>query len=119
MSTNAPNLLNFLMGVLPAHVPTLVVALFGCGCVLARPSQSGASRGLAIAGFGLAALLSIVSPIVLFVMQQAVFFHPDRASRMWMHYSWVLVASILHAATYGLLLAALLARRPAGDDTPR
>jgi hypothetical protein len=97
-------------------LPTFLVCAVACVVVVGRWGVGSRYSFWAMAGFGLALLVCIIGPAVQTLLQQWVFQSGDRISRAWVFSTFGLVLSVLHAAIYGCLLAAVLADRPQTSD---
>jgi uncharacterized membrane protein YccF (DUF307 family) len=116
------DLLSFLVSGLLAQLPVMLVCIVACALILTRKNKIAAAPKYALWGFGLAAGLGVSMPVLSGILQVWLI-RLDGASRLnYIHLMWFvqLLGALLHAATYGLLLMAMLApakpKGQAGED---
>jgi hypothetical protein len=97
------------------NLPTLLVCAVACVMIVGRWRQGEAHLFWGIVGFGLALLLCFVIPAIQTALQHWLVQSGGMMSRAWVFTAFGFVASILHAAIYGCLLAALFAGRPSNE----
>src|ERR1700750_1916429 len=93
------------------NLPTFLVCALACVVIVGGWGPGSRYSFWAILGFGLALLLCLVLPAVQTALQQWVFQSGERIGRAWVFNAFGVIASVLHAAIYGCLLAAVLAGR--------
>lgn len=107
--------LKIFLSMFAVNLPTLLVCAVACIMIVGRWRQGSRHLLWAILGFGLALLLCFVIPAIQTALQHWVFQSGERISRAWVFSAFGIVASVLHAAIYGCLLAAIFAGRPAQE----
>lgn len=112
---NTNDQLRIFLSMFAVNLPTLLVCAVACVMIVGRWRQGSGHLFWAILGFGLALLLCFVVPAIQTVLQQWVFQSGERMSRAWVFSAFGIVVSVLHAAIYGCLLAAIFAGRPARE----
>ena len=106
---NDPALLTTLVTLLAGQLPILLVSLVGCLMMMGRWNEGSRSAGWALLGFGLSLALCLIIPVVQTLVQNwAVQSGNSMAQRATVFTVLGLVWSVLRAATYVLLLMALL-----------
>jgi predicted signal transduction protein with EAL and GGDEF domain len=118
-----PDLVDMLASAFAVHLPVLIVCLVCIVIVLAKSKRQESSAPLwALLGFGLAAALCVIIPCVQTALQVwAMKGGGTMAIRTAVFTGTSIFWSVLRAATYALLLAAVLAgrsRSPAGAPAP-
>jgi hypothetical protein len=108
---NTGDQLRIFLSMLAVNAPTLLVCGLACVILLAKSEAGSRHIFWAMLGFGLAVVLCFLLPLAQTFLQQWVFQSGERISRAWVFKVFGFVASILHAAIYGCLLAAILAGR--------
>jgi len=111
---STPDQIKIFLSMLSTQLPTMIVCLVACVLILTRWTEG--SRGLlwALLGFGSVLALCLVLPVVHTLIQCWVVQNSGQlAGRMWVFTAVSVVSSFLHAATYVLLLIAVLAGHPA------
>src|SRR3954462_2226903 len=104
--------LTALLSLFVAQVPILIVSVLGCFVVGARRDEFGPAAAWALMGFGLSVVLCIVIPVAQMLVQKwAMEGGGSMAQRASVFTMLAVVWSVLRAASYGLLLMALVARR--------
>ena len=104
--------LTALLSLFVAQVPILIVSVLGCLVVGARRDEFGAAAAWALMGFGLSVVLCIVIPVAqMFVQKWAMEGGGSITQRASVFTMLAVVWSVLRAASYALLLMALVARR--------
>ena len=99
------------------QLPTLIVCLVACIIILTKRRAALRGASWALLGFGSVLLLGFVMPAVHTAIQIWVFQGGQQAARMWALTMVSAIWTLLHAATYVLLLLAVLAGRPTSDST--
>lgn len=112
---NTSDQLRIFLSLFAMNLPTLLVCAVACIMIMGRWRQGSGYLFWAILGFGLALVMCFVIPAIQTVLQQWVFQSGDRVSRVWVFSVFGIIVSILHAAVYGCLLAAIFAGRPAQE----
>lgn len=112
---NPTDQLRIFLSMFALNVPTLLVCAVVCVMIVGRWRQGSGYSFWAILGFGLALLLCFVMPAIQTALQQWVFQSGERISRAWVFSAFGVFASVLHAAIYACLLAAIFAGRPARE----
>jgi hypothetical protein len=112
---NTTDQLRIFLSMFAVNVPTLLVCAVACVMIVGRWRQGSRYSFWAILGFGLALLLCFVMPAIQTALQQWVFQSGERISRVWVFSAFGVFASVVHAAIYGCLLAAIFAGRPAQE----
>lgn len=112
---NTNDQLRIFLSMFAVNLPTLLVCAVACLMIVGRWRQGSGHLFWGILGFGLALLLCFVIPAIQTVLQQWVFQSGERMSRAWIFSAFGIIASVLHAAIYGCLLAAVFAGRPADE----
>jgi hypothetical protein len=93
------------------NLPTLLICLVAGVVILTKWRQGSSGSLWAIAGFGLLLILCFVVPFVQTVLQLW-FMHTGASnSRVWALTAFSIVASVLHACIYAILLVAIFAGR--------
>lgn len=109
---NDPAQMTALVSVFVAQLPVLIVCLLGCVAVTARKNDLAGATSWAFMGFGLSVVLCVLIPVVQIFVQKWVL---ENGSSMGQRASVFailgLVWSVLRAASFGLLLMAILAGR--------
>jgi uncharacterized Tic20 family protein len=101
-----------LLSLFVAQLPILIVSVLGCMVVGARRDEFAGAASWALMGFGLSVVLSIVIPLAQMLVQKwAMEGGGSMAQRASIFTMLAVVWSVLRAASYGLLLMALVARR--------
>ncbi|MEY2503136.1 MAG: hypothetical protein QOI07_3470 [Verrucomicrobiota bacterium] len=109
--------LTALLSLFVAQLPILIVSVLGCMVVGARRDELDGAAAWALMGFGLSVVLSIVIPVAQMLVQKwAMEGGGSMAQRASVFTMLAVVWSVLRAASYGLLLMALVAR-PTGNGT--
>ena len=112
MITTNLNQVDMLASAFAAHLPVLIVCLVCIVVVLAKSKQQASCVSLwAILGFGLAMALCVIIPCVQTALQLWMMKGADPALRTFVLTGTSLLWSVLRAATYALLLAAVFAGR--------
>lgn len=112
---NTTDQLRIFLSMFAVNLPTLLVCAVACIMIAGRWRQGSGHLFWGILGFGLALLLCFVLPLAQTALQQWVFQSGERMSRAWVFSAFGIIASVLHAAIYGCLLAAIFAGRPAQE----
>ena len=100
------------------NAPVVLVCFVAGVVILGRWRQGSSGSVFAALGFGLVLVLCFVIPLGQTMIEQWVWENGQRESRMWAFTAFGIVASVLRAVTYALLLAAIYAgRRKTGDVT--
>ena len=107
--------LKVFLSMFAVNLPTLLVCSVACIMIVGRWRQGSGHLFWGLVGFGLALLLCFVVPAIQTVLQQWVFQSGERMSRAWVLSAFGILVSVLHAAIYGCLLAAIFAGRPAQE----
>jgi len=95
-----------------AQLPVLIVSVLGCVVIMARKNELGGAAAWALMGFGLSVVLCVLIPLAQILVQKWVIESgSSMAQRSSVFTVLALVWSILRAASYGLLLMAILAGR--------
>jgi hypothetical protein len=94
------------------NLPTLLVCLVAGVVILTKWRQASSGSLWALLGFGLLFFLCFATPLGQAVLRSWVFQGAMRESRMWALSAFSIILSVLHAAVYALLLAAIFAGRP-------
>lgn len=106
---NDPALLTTLVTLLAGQLPILLVSLVGCLMMMGRWNEGSRAAGWALLGFGLSLALCLIIPVVQTLVQNwAVQSSNSMAQRATVFTVLGLLWSVLRAATYVLLLMALL-----------
>ena len=104
--------LQMILSTLAMQLPTTLIVLAACIVVLMRWRHLGRGAIWALAGFGLALVLGFVVPVVQSLVQSWVIQAHELAHKRAIVLSGLsIIWSLLRAATYVLLLLALLAGR--------
>ncbi|MEY2547765.1 MAG: hypothetical protein QOD64_347 [Verrucomicrobiota bacterium] len=104
--------LTALLSLFVAQLPILIVSVLGCVVVGARRDEFGGAAAWALMGFGLSVVLCIVIPVAQMLVQRwAMEGGGSMGQRASVFTMLAVVWSVLRAASYGLLLMALVARR--------
>jgi hypothetical protein len=109
---NTNDQLRIFLSMFAVNLPTLLVCSVACIMIVGRWRQGAGHLFWGIMGFGLALVLCFVMPAIQTTLQQWVFQSGGQIARAWVFAAFGVVASILHAAIYGCLLAAIFAGRP-------
>ena len=107
--------LRMFLSLFAVNVPTLLVCFVAGIMIVARWQQEPRVALWAGLGFGLALILCFAMPFVQMLLQRWVFEEGQRATRMWAFTAFGIAGSVLRAAIYALLLAAIFAGRPARE----
>ena len=112
--------LRFLFGQYLSQAPTMLVCLVACLLVLSRWQQTGPGAGWALAGFGLGLVITLVLPVTQTMIQRWQIESHVPFSQVGLVYTVVgLLWAVLHAASYGLLVAGFLTgQRPPSVGAP-
>lgn len=103
--------LTALLSLFAAQLPILLVSLLGCVIIAARRNDLSAASSWALMGFGLSVLLCILIPVGQMLVQNWAMQSGESMARRATVFSGIaIVWSLLRAATYALLLMAVLAR---------
>jgi hypothetical protein len=108
---NTGDQLRIFLSMLAVNLPTLLVCGFACVILLGKSGVGSPHVFWAMLGFGLAVVLCFALPAAQTFLQRWVLEGGSRIGRTWVFTMFGLVASILRAAIYGCLLAAILAGR--------
>jgi len=92
-------------------LPTLIICLVAGVVILTKWRQGSSGSLWAIVGFGLLLILCFVVPVVQTVLQLWVMHGGSPTNRMWALTTFSIVASVLHACIYAILLVAIFAGR--------
>jgi hypothetical protein len=111
--------LKVFLSMFAVNLPTLLICVVACIMIVGRWRKGSAHLFWGILGFGLALILCFVIPAIQTLLQQWLIQSGGGMSRAWVFTAFGFVASILHAAIYGCLLAAIFAGRPAQDEARR
>lgn len=107
----------FISGII-FQLPTVIVCAVACALILTKKNKIVTAPHYALWGFGLALGLGVTMPVLSGILQVWLI-RSDGASRLNHIYLMgllQLVSALLHAATYGLLLMAMLApAKPKGQ----
>ena len=107
--------LTALISLFVAQLPVLIVSLLGCVVIVARKNELSGAASWALMGFGLSIVLCVVIPAAQTIVQKWVMEGGTSVAQRASLFTVLAVFwSILRAASYALLLMAVLAgRRPA------
>lgn len=109
--------LTALVSMFVAQLPILIVSLLGCFVIAVRRNELSAAASWALIGFGLSVLLCVVIPVAQTLAQNwAMESGHSMAQRASIFTVLAILWSLLRAASYGLLLLAILAGRTATRD---
>jgi uncharacterized Tic20 family protein len=104
--------LTALLSLFAAQLPILIVSVLGCLVVGARRKEFADAGMWALMGFGLSVVLCIVMPVAQTAVQKWVLEGGASMAQRASVFTVVgVAASVLRAASYALLLMALVARR--------
>jgi hypothetical protein len=109
---NTSDQLRIFLSLFAVNLPTLLVCAVACIMIVGRWRHGSGHLFWGILGFGLALALCFVMPAIQVALQHWVFYGGERISRTWIFSAFGFTASVLHAAIYGCLLAAIFAGRP-------
>jgi hypothetical protein len=112
---NTSDQLRIFLSMFAVNLPTLLVCSVACIMIVGRWRQGSGHLFWGILGFGLALVLCFVMPAIQTALQQWMVQSGKLMSRAWVFTAFGFVASILHAAIYGCLLAAVFAGRPEAE----
>jgi hypothetical protein len=111
---NDPALLTTVLTLLAGQLPILLVSVVGCLMMMGRWNEGSRAAGWALLGFGLSLVLCVLMPVGQALVQSWVVGNGQSiGQRAWAFTALGLFWSVLRAATYALLLLALLARSEA------
>ena len=102
-----------------SQLPILIVCLEAVVVILAKWRHAARGAPWALAGFGFGLFLCIAMPLVHAAVQRWFVQSGAAASRDWVFAAVGIVSAGLYAAVYALLLAAVLAGRPAPSAAAR
>src|ERR1043166_1000803 len=106
--------LTTLLSLFAAQLPILLVTVLGCFVVGVRKNELSAAATWALMGFGLSAVLCVLIPVVQTLVQNWVMESGgSMAQRASIFTILAVIWSLLRAATYALLLLAVIAGRTA------
>jgi hypothetical protein len=106
--------LTALFAMIASQLPILIVSVLGCLAAGARRNELGRAVSWALMGFGLSVVLCVLIPIAQILAQNWVTESGHSvAQRAWLFTVLAVVWSLLRAASYGMLLMAILAGRMA------
>ena len=106
--------LTALISMFVAQLPILIVSLLGCLVVAARRNELSGASAWALMGFGLSVILCIVIPVGQTLVQHWVIESGgSMAQRASVFTVLAVVWAVLRAASYALLLMAIVAGRSA------
>jgi hypothetical protein len=108
---NTTDHLRVFLSLFAVNLPTLLVCTVACVMIVGRWRQGSGHLFWGLLGFGLALALCFVIPAIQTALQQWVLQSGERLTRAWVFSAFGVVASLLHAAIYGCLLAAILSGR--------
>jgi hypothetical protein len=96
---------------LVGQFPTVLVCTIACAIILTKKDKIAAAPHYALWGFGLAIGLGLVMPLLTIGLQVWIMRFAGPTSQNYVRLMAILniVTALLHAATYGLLLMAMLA----------
>jgi hypothetical protein len=96
---------------LVGQFPTVLVCAIACAIILTKKDKIAAAPHYALWGFGLAVGLGLVMPLLTTGLQIWILRFEGPTSQNYFRLMAILniVSALLHAATYGLLLMAMLA----------
>lgn len=104
--------LTVLLSLFVAQLPILIMSVLGCMVVGARKDEFAGAATWALMGFGLSVILCIVMPLAQTLIQKWVMAGGTSMGQRASVFTVVgVVWSVLRAASYALLLMALVARR--------
>jgi hypothetical protein len=103
--------LKMFFSLLAVNVPSLIVCLVAGVVILGRWREAPNASFWAALGFGVVLVLCFAVPLAHTMLQQWVLDSGQRASRLWAFTGLAIAASVLHAVSYVLLLAAIYAGR--------
>jgi uncharacterized Tic20 family protein len=104
--------LTALLSLFAAQLPILIVSVLGCMVVGTRREEFGEATAWALMGFGLSVVLCIAMPVVQTIVQKWVVEGGGNMAQRASVFTVVgVVWSVLRAASYALLLMALVATR--------
>jgi uncharacterized Tic20 family protein len=104
--------LTALLSLFAAQLPILLVSVLGCLVIGIRRNELSTASSWALMGFGLSVLLCILIPVAQMLAQNwAMDSGHSMAQRASLFTVLAVVWSLLRAASYALLLMALIARR--------
>jgi uncharacterized Tic20 family protein len=111
---NDPVQLTALLSLFAAQLPILLVSMLGCLVVGVRRNELSTASSWALMGFGLSVLLCVLIPVVQMLVQNwAISSGPSMPQRASVFTVLAVVWSLLRAASYALLLMAIIAGRTA------
>src|SRR2546423_14415103 len=104
--------LTVLLSLFVAQLPVLIISVLGCAVIMARKNELSAAASWALMGFGLSIVLCILIPVAQTIVQKWVMEGGTSVAQRASVFTLLgVVWSILRAASYGLLLMAVLAGR--------
>jgi hypothetical protein len=112
---NTNDQLRIFLSMFAVNLPTLLVCGAACVMIVGRWRQGSGHLFWGILGFGLALVLCFVQPAVQTALQHWVVTGGARMGAGLIFSAYGIIISILHAAIYACLLAALFAGRPADE----